>query len=276
MGETRISFKVYAANGQAEELEAVVDTGATFSKVPRSLAVRLGLEGKYETEVELGDKRRIKRKLSLAEIEIEEVRRPVLVAIGEEERPVIGYTALELLGFRVNPITGELEKAIPIEYAQETAGLVIEVPPFKPQFLKDLIEVLGRPSSVTFTISGKEISEAAIKIGEMAGVKLEDRYIAGAPVHLDGETSIERILEIYEQWFRYRERLEKDRWFLVEAEKETPKVTIKEIRWHDQGHSIKFDEYRLEIDIAPDKDQIISGLIHCAKRHNMRIHINFR
>lgn len=117
MGETRIFFRVYGANGQAAELEAVIDTGATFSKIPRSLAAKLGLEGKYETEVELGDKRIIKRKLSLAEIEIEEVRRPVLVAIGEEEeRPVVGYTALELLGFKVNPLTGKLEKAIPIEY----------------------------------------------------------------------------------------------------------------------------------------------------------------
>jgi predicted aspartyl protease len=123
MGETKISFKVYGANGRAEELEAIVDTGATFSKVLRSLAARLGLEGKYETEVELGDKRIIKRKLSLAEIEIGGIRRPVLVAIGEEERPVIGYIALELLGFKVNPVTGKLEKATPIEYPEARSSL---------------------------------------------------------------------------------------------------------------------------------------------------------
>ena len=119
MGETTISFKVYGANGRAEELEAIVDTGATFSKVPRFIAARLGLEGKYETEVELGDKRIIKRKLSLAEIEIEGVRRPALVAIGEEKRPIIGYTALELLGFKVNPITRKLESARAIEYREK-------------------------------------------------------------------------------------------------------------------------------------------------------------
>ncbi|MBT9159960.1 MAG: hypothetical protein AAGB97_09470 [Dehalococcoidia bacterium] len=47
---------------------------------------------------------------------MEEVRRPVLAAIGEEEKPLIGYTALELWGFKVNPITRKLEKAMPIEY----------------------------------------------------------------------------------------------------------------------------------------------------------------
>ncbi len=118
MGETRINFKIYGANDQAVKLEAVVDTGATFSKIPKSVVTRLGLEAKYETEVELGDGRVIKRKLTLVDMEIEEVRRPVLVAIGEEEKPLIGYTALELLGFKVNSITRKLEKAMPIEYRQ--------------------------------------------------------------------------------------------------------------------------------------------------------------
>ena len=116
MGETRIHFKIYGANRETAELEAVVDTGATFSKIPNSVADTLKLETKYETEVELGDGRVVGRKLVLVDMEIEEVRRPILVAIGEEEKPLVGYTALELLGFKVNPITRRLEKAMPIEY----------------------------------------------------------------------------------------------------------------------------------------------------------------
>ena len=118
MGETRIHFKIYGTNGEVADLEAIVDTGATFSKIPESVAARLELEAKYETEVELGDGRVIGRRLTLAEVEIEEVRRPVLVAIGEDEKPLIGYTTLELLGFKVNPITGKLERAMPIEYRE--------------------------------------------------------------------------------------------------------------------------------------------------------------
>ena len=110
MGETQINFRIYGINDQTADLKAVVDTGATFSKIPESIAARLGLEAKYETDVELGDGRIIRRKLALLEMEIEEVRRPVLIAIGEEEKPLIGYTTLELLGFKVNPITGKLEK----------------------------------------------------------------------------------------------------------------------------------------------------------------------
>jgi len=122
MGETRIRFKVYGVDGQTVDLEALVDTGATFSKIPQSITARLGLEAKYETEVELGDGRVIRRKLALVEIEIEKVRRPVLVTIGEGEKSFVGYTTLELLGFKVNPITRKLERAIPIEYGEKTQG----------------------------------------------------------------------------------------------------------------------------------------------------------
>ena len=48
MGETQIHFKVYGANGKAADLEAVVYTGATFSKIPESITARLGLEAKYK------------------------------------------------------------------------------------------------------------------------------------------------------------------------------------------------------------------------------------
>lgn len=119
MGETRIRFKVYGADGQATELEALVDTGATFSKVPESTTARLGLDARYETDIELADGRVVRRKLALAEIEIEGIKRPVLVAIGKEEKPLIGYTTLELLGFKVNPVTRKLERARAIEYVEK-------------------------------------------------------------------------------------------------------------------------------------------------------------
>ena len=50
-------------------------------------------------------------------MEIDGVRRPVLVAAGgNAERPLVGYTTLETLGFKVNPIAHRLEPTPPIEY----------------------------------------------------------------------------------------------------------------------------------------------------------------
>lgn len=116
MGEVKARLRVYGSNGKFVELEAIVDTGATFSKIPGSVAEMLGLEARYEAEVELADGRIVKRKLALAEVEIEGIRRPVLIAIGGEETSLIGYTTLELLGFKVNPVTRRLERARAIEY----------------------------------------------------------------------------------------------------------------------------------------------------------------
>lgn len=116
MGETRVKFKMYGDKDQVAELEALVDTGSTFSKIPESVINKLGLQAEDEAEVELGDGRVIKRKLVQASMEIEGVRRPVPITMGEEEKPLIGCTTLEILRFKVNPVTGKLEKTRAIEY----------------------------------------------------------------------------------------------------------------------------------------------------------------
>jgi predicted aspartyl protease len=110
-----VKFRVYSGELFAE-LEGLVDTGATFTKIPRSTASKIGLQARYEAEVMLGDGRTLTRGLALGEVEIENVKRPVLVAIGEDkEIPIIGYTTLEVLGFKVNPVTGRLERTPAIE-----------------------------------------------------------------------------------------------------------------------------------------------------------------
>jgi aspartyl protease family protein len=116
MGETNALLVVYGARGSVE-IDALVDTGATFTKIPRSAAQKAGLEETYQTPVQLGDGTTITRFLALAEVEVEGIRRPMLVAISEEgETPLLGYTTLEILGFKVNPVTRGLEKTAAIEY----------------------------------------------------------------------------------------------------------------------------------------------------------------
>ena len=59
MGETRVKFRVYSGK-RYTELEGLVDTGATYTKISRSAASRLGLQAKYEAEVKLADGRTMK------------------------------------------------------------------------------------------------------------------------------------------------------------------------------------------------------------------------
>lgn len=116
MGVTVARLKIYGPQN-VRELEALVDTGATYTKIPKQVAESVGLPVEYETEVELADGRLVRRNLALAQVEIEGVRRPMLISVPEDdEQPLIGYTTLELLEFKVNPLTRTLERARPIEY----------------------------------------------------------------------------------------------------------------------------------------------------------------
>jgi predicted aspartyl protease len=115
LGETRVKFRVYNG-GVFVELEGIVDTGATFTKIPMWVASKIGLQAMYKAEVMLGDGRTVTRGLAYGEVEMEGIRRLVPVAIGgDEEMPVIGCTTLEILGFKVNPVTGKLERTPAIE-----------------------------------------------------------------------------------------------------------------------------------------------------------------
>ncbi len=67
----------------------------------------LGLyETPYSVEPALVDKRRVKARLYLAEVEVRNRRGPILVAELDRQRLLLGVYALETLGFKVNPRTG--------------------------------------------------------------------------------------------------------------------------------------------------------------------------
>jgi predicted aspartyl protease len=114
LGETYTKLKIYGANG-VEELMSLVDTGATFTKVPLRVGKTLGLKPRRKVEVKLSDERSVERALCYAEAEMDGVRDLIPITLGGEE-PLIGYTALEILGFKINPITRRLERTSPIEY----------------------------------------------------------------------------------------------------------------------------------------------------------------
>ncbi len=116
MGATYATMKVEGARGKVE-LQALADTGATFTKIPRSYAEKIGLETEFETVVQVSTGAVVPRSVGYAKVDVEGVKRRVPIAIGEETEPaILGYTALEILELKVNPITRRLEKAMPIEY----------------------------------------------------------------------------------------------------------------------------------------------------------------
>jgi len=116
MGKTMITIKLYGPSGTAE-LESLVDTGVTFTKISRSLASKIGLKPKRNILTQVATGEFVSRSAGTLEGELEGVKDLIPVVIGEDHEPaVIGYTTLEILGFKVNPITEKLESTHAVEY----------------------------------------------------------------------------------------------------------------------------------------------------------------
>lgn len=98
----------------SREIKMLVDTGATYVALDRKVIAELGLmETPYTVSLTLADGRRTEARLYLAEVEVAGRHGPVFVVQIDTPHPLLGVYALETLGFKVNPQTGELEEISP-------------------------------------------------------------------------------------------------------------------------------------------------------------------
>uniref|UniRef100_A0A7J3X838 Retroviral aspartyl protease n=1 Tax=Thermofilum pendens TaxID=2269 RepID=A0A7J3X838_THEPE len=94
----------------SKRIRALVDTGSAHIVLDPKTISELGLfETPFEVELTLADKRRVRSKLYLAEVEAEGRRGPALVAELNVPTPLLGVHALETLGLKPDPLTGRLE-----------------------------------------------------------------------------------------------------------------------------------------------------------------------
>ena len=102
--------KIKVRGEREKEINALVDTGASYIVLDKKTIEEIKLTPtQYEVELTLADKRRVRTKLYLAEVEAEGRRGPVFVAELEVPTPLLGIFALETLGLKPNPTTGKLE-----------------------------------------------------------------------------------------------------------------------------------------------------------------------
>ena len=96
------------------DLEALVDTGATFPALPKDMVEELGLPiiGDGEAEVAAG-KEKVKLALGVTQIEDRTAGSYMMVRL-KGTTPLIGVVALEQMGYKVDPTTGKLIKGLPL------------------------------------------------------------------------------------------------------------------------------------------------------------------
>lgn len=111
MGMFEVQAKVASlgAPGRTEGVSLLVDIGATLSWIPREILERLGVAAYSRLPFSLADGRRLEREVSAVLLLIDGRKAPVQVAFGEPgEEAVLGATALEGLGFIVDPVEKKL------------------------------------------------------------------------------------------------------------------------------------------------------------------------
>ena len=102
---TRIRVSHPARPSASRELELVVDTGATLTKLPSELLADLGITPTSKKQMVLADSSIITREAGFAWIAIDGTADLVPVSFGARgELPLLGATTLEILGFVVDPI----------------------------------------------------------------------------------------------------------------------------------------------------------------------------
>jgi clan AA aspartic protease len=105
------------SGSKSAEVEALVDTGATLTVIPRRLAEELGLRVTGRTQVETAAGRiMLERTRVRLELEGREELVPALIS-DVIDKVLIGVTALEVLGLQVDPLTGRLKEWTVLLYA---------------------------------------------------------------------------------------------------------------------------------------------------------------
>ena len=111
MGEMHKRFVVKRSYESIEQcsVDLLLDSGATYSLIPRAILEQLGINPHRSIEVVLADGRRSQREVGDAYLEYQGSGSASPVIFGESgEEPLLGVFALESLGYVLDPFKREI------------------------------------------------------------------------------------------------------------------------------------------------------------------------
>ena len=99
-----------AAPDASESVRVLVDTGATLSILPEDMLDRLGIR-RIQKRRFRGFGGTVSRDIGIAAMSYDGAESGVTVVFGAvDDPPIMGVTALETLGFEVDPVNGRLNR----------------------------------------------------------------------------------------------------------------------------------------------------------------------
>ena len=110
MGTFTVPIEIGDSQGrQFVKIEALVDTGATHTLLPRDVLLHLAIQVIDRVSFQLADERVVDYEVGEARIRLDGKERTVLVVFGPQgAKPLLGATTLELFNMGVDPIKSRL------------------------------------------------------------------------------------------------------------------------------------------------------------------------
>ena len=115
MGLVKATGQIGRTRDELVEIDFLVDTGGFYTALPPSLRERLDLVRGPLGETQLADSSIVEVELTWAHLKLNGREGVIPVEIMDVPEPMLGVTALEALGMKVNPVSGELEVVWPFQ-----------------------------------------------------------------------------------------------------------------------------------------------------------------
>lgn len=106
MGTFKVKLEIGDPQGQRwETIEALVDTGASFTVIPAPVLRRLGVSPRERWPFELADGRQVEKEIGDARVRVDSRTAPTLVVFGDETaEPLLGAHSLQALLLAPDPV----------------------------------------------------------------------------------------------------------------------------------------------------------------------------
>ena len=109
MGTFSVNIRVVGANGLVEDVEALVDTGATRTSLPVGLLRRLGVSPQENGLFRTATGAVVEMETGETEVELDGRRKTVPIVFGADGAgALLGATTLEIFSLAVDPIEQRL------------------------------------------------------------------------------------------------------------------------------------------------------------------------
>lgn len=105
MGTFSVPVRIQGPSGEIRTLDALVDTGATYTLLPGHVLEQLGVQPIDHVMFQLADERTVEYPIGEVRIQVDGRQRTAVVIFGPREAtPLLGATTLELCNLAVDPV----------------------------------------------------------------------------------------------------------------------------------------------------------------------------